>query len=354
MSPRHPQLAAVPGISKPVLAALAKSRVTLVQHLLAWPEAELARHSGLSQGVLRAACTAVHAAFAARCRTASDERALDGATGNVRYASAMLEARGPAALTGAREAELVELVGLPGSGKTQLCLTAAAAAASSGKGVVLFDTSAALSVDRIVDILAACDVSPRGINDALRRTLVIPVGTLAEAGQALSRLVDDVLTVRAAGRTAGRANGQASSDGQDANVSATAILRDVGLIVFDSPAALLAPVLGWRWPDGWTGYACSNEIATRLRALANLTRARVLTTNRQVRAEQEGDLRAALGRSWAHVCDVRLFLEEERAGADGDAEPGVLRIVQRRTSSRRGPVEPVTMQVTQAGVSVLT
>jgi hypothetical protein len=335
MSPRHPQLAAVPGISKPVLAALAKSRVTLVQHLLAWPEAELARHSGLSQGVLRAACTAVHAAFAARCRTASDERALDGATGN-------------------REAELVELVGLPGSGKTQLCLTAAAAAASSGKGVVLFDTSAALSVDRIVDILAACDVSPRGINDALRRTLVIPVGTLAEAGQALSRLVDDVLTVRAAGRTAGGANGRASSDCQDANVSATAILRDVGLIVFDSPAALLAPVLGWRWPDGWTGYACSNEIATRLRALANLTRARVLTTNRQVRAEQEGDLRAALGRSWAHVCDVRLFLEEERAGADGDAEPGVLRVVQRRTSSRRGPVEPVTMQVTQAGVSVLT
>lgn len=54
---------------------------------------------------------------------------------------------------GVREGHLTELCGDSGSGKTQLCMTAAAVTAARAEGVVYIDTGTAVSAARLQKIL---------------------------------------------------------------------------------------------------------------------------------------------------------------------------------------------------------
>lgn len=347
--PRRPTLSSVPGIDASVVAVLAKARVSLVQHLLAWPEADLARNTGLSRSAIRQACAAVHSCYAARGEVASDMRTAAIAKANLLerrvYRPSALQARSVSTLFDARPGDLIEFVGVSGSGKTQLCLSVAAAALACGQGVVLLDTSSGLSIERIASVIKACDGSDDDVNDALQRVLVVPVGTLSKTQEALSALVEDCLSVKALYRPGKRIAG---SNSDDEHAAAAAVLSNLGMIVFDSPAAVLAPALGWRWPDGWSGFASSNEVSRSLRSLARITDAVVVMTNRQARSDRKSEYRPALGRSWAHVADGRIFLEEVASSFE---QTGVLQTVCRAITKRAGLSEPFLLQVDDLGVS---
>jgi RAD51-like protein 3 len=354
---QRPPLSSVPGIDQFVVLKLAEARVADVHSLLAWPETELCKAAGLDRAALRAACTAVHARYAARRQCAADIYAsVNAASAAVsatpvhrdRFPNPQLRNRSPLALCGARPGDIVELVGLPCSGKTQLCLTAAAAVASSGRGVVLLDSTSALSVDRIDSILSACGLDRSIIGNALDRVITIPVGTLAAAEVALTALTNDILAVKAMWIALGL-GGHADTTMDDAALICAA-LADVGLIVFDSPASLLAPVLGWKWSDGWTGYASSNQISGFLRRLSTLTHAPVLMTNRQAKGDRDSDQqRAALGRSWSHVPDVRVYLEA-RSPAEDDDDHSTLFVNRQIQFKRTRTCSSTLLQIDAMGV----
>lgn len=352
-STRLPRLDSVPGISASALASLAAARVTLVQHLLAWPESELVRQTDLSEEELRVCFRAVYAAFVPRVRFASEELAVVEQARGGRSAQAIAGALFD--LTAAVDGDLVDVIGAPGSGKTQLCLTVAAIAAAAGKGVVLFDTNAALSVRRVAAILEARKVSAKEAEKACGRIIHIPVATLADAESALSRLSDDICvakTIAPASMTLQSCSG--SVDGKSVNVQD--ILADVGVIVFDSVASLLSPALGHRRPDGWDGYACSNSLAAHFRSLARMTRATLLVTNRRLGRDGDSECKGALGRSWAHVCDAKVYLEEvDKDDVDDVDDFGValeLKIRIKRAAARSAALPSKDARITEAGVVI--
>lgn len=347
-SSRLPRLDSVPGISASALASLAAARVTLVQHLLAWPETELVRQTDLSAEELRVCFRAVYAAFVPRARLASEELAIAERARDCRYAQAIGSALFD--LTGAGDGDLVDVIGGPGSGKTQLCLTVAAIAAAAGKGVVLFDTNAALSVRRIATILEARKVATDETETACGRIIHIPVATLTDAEAALSRLSDDICvanTIAPMRMTLQPCSGSVGG----ARVNVQNILSNIGLIVFDSVASLLSPALGHKRPDGWDGYACSNSLATHFRSLARMTRATFLVTNRRLGRDGDCEHIGALGRSWAQVCDAKVYLEEVgKDDADDFSEELVLKIKMKRSAARSPALPSTEASITASGV----
>lgn len=340
-SSRSPLLISVSGLDSNVLSTLAEARVTKVQHFLAWPAAELAKKTGLSIEIIRETASAVHARFGSRPKTALEERDLHRQCTGTSYMPAHLKGQALTTLTGAREGDVVELVGPPGCGKTQHALTLAATVAASGKGVVMIDTSAAISVDRIVQILAAFGLPIADIESTLNRILIIPAGTATRCEQVLAALINDKLTVLA----------MSNKIAENITSQAMTVVRDVGLVVLDSGASLLAPALGWKWEDGWSGVAFSNALSNQVRTLANLTQATVVLTNRQAR-RNGGELRAALGRSWAYFCDRRIYLEVEDVG-EGLEEDDHFVVIQRRLSKRHGTEAPKKALVGLTGVHIL-
>eukprot|EP00173_Palmaria_palmata_P002362 Plantae.Rhodophyta-Palmaria_palmata.ctg250.p1 GENE.Plantae.Rhodophyta-Palmaria_palmata.ctg250~~Plantae.Rhodophyta-Palmaria_palmata.ctg250.p1 ORF type:complete len:346 (+),score=42.30 Plantae.Rhodophyta-Palmaria_palmata.ctg250:193-1230(+) len=329
-----PLLITVSGIDRSVFSALADARITKVQHFLAWPEVELAKKTDLPVSKIKEISAAVHARFGSKSTTALQERGF--------HRQGFGTPSTLTSLTGAKEGDIVELVGPPGCGKTQHALTLVASVASSGKGVVVMDTSAAVSTDRIAQILASFGLTQSDIGSAMNRILILPAGTVEQCELGLAALIDDRLTVLA------------MSVKTFANLTSPSMLvvRDMGLVVIDSGAALISPTLGWRWKDGWSGVACSNTLSNHIRTLADLTQASVVLTNRLVRKESD-ELRAALGRSWVYLCDTRIYLDvennAERPGEDDDS----ICVVQKRLSKSSGLGAPKRALVGPSGVHIL-
>lgn len=102
--------------------------------------------------------------------------------------------------------------------------------------------------------------------------LIVPAGTVAQCEQVLAALIDDKLTVLAI-------TPKTSENMASPSMSAV-ILRGMGLLVLHSGAALVSSALGWGSKDGWSGVACSKTLSSHMRTLADLTKARVILTNR--------------------------------------------------------------------------
>jgi hypothetical protein len=206
---------------------------------------------------------------------------------------------------------------------------------------LLLDSAGSMDIARISDILRASGLEQPDIEDALDLIYVIPAGSLEAADAALDFLINDLLSIAALYQ---RETKQSPLD--DTVIAAepagyhslNTILQKLALVVFDSPAAILSPVLGWRLPDGWTGHAFSNRLASQLRTIASTSNAVVLMTNRLVRGERDSDRRVALGRSWVHIADTRVFLEESHSDL---ADSNCLRFT-KKVSSRRSSIEPPT------------
>jgi RAD51-like protein 3 len=346
-----PLLSGISEIDEDVLRALANRRVTRVPHLLAWPEADLARSAGVTPAAIQSACRAVHMRYGAR-RVSGVDLLTEEST--ERKSCRCISPEFPRCslwnMCRAYPGDIVEITGGPGSGKTQMCLTIAAAVAGGGEGVVLLDSSGSMDCDRISDILIAWGFNKAEVEESLDLILVIPVPSIESADAALKSLIEDVLS------TSALFPSQFGIDNIDSVCQVDCLedqctmihpLQKLALVIFDSPAALLGPVLGLRWPDGWTGYAFSSKIAGQLRELANVSNAVILTTNRLVRVECERERRAALGRSWSHVSDTRVFLDETK----GDlAAPEGMFFTRRISSRRTGAVESTLMRMTPRGI----
>lgn len=331
-----PLLATVSGIDRSVLSVLADARVTKVQHFLAWPAAELAKKTDLPISTIKQISAAVHARFGSKSTTALQERRF--------HRQCFGTPSALTSLTGAKEGDIVELVGSPGCGKTQHALALVASVAASGKGAVVIDSSAAISTGRIAQILASSGLAPSDVGSAMNRILILPAGTVEQCERVLAALIDDRLTVLS------------MSVKTCANLTSPsmAVVRDLGLVVVDSGAALIAPTLGWRWKDGWSGVACSNTLSNHIRTLADLTQATVVLTNRLARKESD-ELRAALGRSWVYLCDTRIYLEvennEETPGEEDDDDS--ICVVQKRLSKSSGFSAPKRVLIGEHGVHTL-
>ncbi|XP_022365611.1 DNA repair protein RAD51 homolog 4 isoform X2 [Enhydra lutris kenyoni] len=156
--------------------------------------------------------------------------------------------------------EVTEIVGGPGSGKTQVCLRVAANVAYSLQQNVLYiDSNGGLTASRILQLLQA-------------------------------RTPDEEQQVSSASAT-------------------------VKVVVVDSVTAVVSPLLGGQQREG---LALMMQLARELKTLARDLGVAVMVTNHMTRDRDSGDLKPALGRSWSFVPSTRILLDiEEGAGASG-------------------------------------
>ncbi|KAG5177690.1 P-loop containing nucleoside triphosphate hydrolase protein [Tribonema minus] len=219
--------------------------------------------------------------------------------------------------------QVTEVVGQTGAGKTQLCMSAAAVAASSGIGVLYIDTTNGCSPRRLQEIAAARGGSAAA-PAALSHITIERCYSLANVLAALDGLATRL--VRTPIATAAAAAGSSSS------------AHAIRLVILDSAAAVLAPLLGGE--GNAPGAAALATLAAALSHTALSLSVAVLVTNGAVadRAPPPssggggsgsrgfgrsgssgggdgGGKRAALGARWAAAPAVRLLL-------DGGAQSG--------------------------------
>ncbi|XP_022422111.1 DNA repair protein RAD51 homolog 4 isoform X2 [Delphinapterus leucas] len=156
--------------------------------------------------------------------------------------------------------EVTEIVGGPGSGKTQVCLHVAANVAHGLQQNVLYiDSTGGLTASRILQLLQA--------------------------------------------RTPEEEEQVSSSSGT------------LKVVVVDSVTAVVAPLLGGQQREG---LALMMQLARELKTLARDLSVALLVTNHMTRDRDSGQLKPALGRSWSFVPSTRLLLDTSQgAGASG-------------------------------------
>lgn len=209
--------------------------------------------------------------------------------------------------------QVVEVVGRPHSGKTAIATDVARHALAAGRCVVWFETTH-----------SAWEVRSRFPSPLLSRPdqLVIhAVPTYAVAVDALRAVVSTLTTT-----THLQQRCEQQQQQQQAKV-----------IVFDSIAAIVTPVLGLRVPPAWSGHVALDVVASLLRTAAATVLADVVVTNRVVVVANQhhgsglnmnqGQSRqqeqyTALGNKWAAFVDASIFLSRccDDYGSSGNGE----------------------------------
>ncbi|NWU81521.1 RA51D protein, partial [Onychorhynchus coronatus] len=215
--------------------------------------------------------------------------------------------------------EVTELMGAPGSGKTQVCLGIAASVSLGLKQHVLFlDSTGGFIASRLYQMLQAqtedeeeqASSSEAGPS-ALQRIQVVRVFDIYEMLSALQELRD-------------RLSQQV--------VSSTGPLK---IVVIDSVSAVIYPLLGGRQSEG---LAIMMQLSRELKTLAREFSLAVVVTNQVTRDSSTGPLKPALGRSWSFVPSTRVLLESKEAA--GDKGP-----TQRVVALAKSPRQPTGLQV---------
>ncbi|XP_003797244.1 DNA repair protein RAD51 homolog 4 [Otolemur garnettii] len=185
--------------------------------------------------------------------------------------------------TGLYTGEVTEIVGGPGSGKTQICLCVAANVAHGLQQNVLYiDSNGGLTASRLLQLLEARTQDEEEQARALQR---IQVAHAFDIFQMLNVLQDLRSTV---------AQQVTSSSGT------------VKVVVVDSVTAVVSPLLGGQQREG---LALMMQLARELKTLARDLGTAVVVTNHMTRDRDSGRLKPALGRSWSFVPSTRLFLD---------------------------------------------
>uniref|UniRef100_A0A8B9ZXD9 DNA repair protein RAD51 homolog 4 n=1 Tax=Anas zonorhyncha TaxID=75864 RepID=A0A8B9ZXD9_9AVES len=183
--------------------------------------------------------------------------------------------------------EVTELMGAPGSGKTQVCLSIAASVSLGLKQHVLFlDSTGGFTASRLYQMLQAQAEDEEEQLEALQRIQVARVFDVYEMLSALQEVRD-------------RLSQQA--------VSCTGPLKTV---LIDSVSAVIHPLLGGRQSEG---LAVMMQLARELKMLAKEFSLAVVVTNQVTRDSSTGLLKPALGRSWSFVPSTRVLLESKGA-----------------------------------------
>ncbi|XP_052513995.1 DNA repair protein RAD51 homolog 4 isoform X1 [Budorcas taxicolor] len=206
--------------------------------------------------------------------------------------------------------EVTEIVGAPGSGKTQVCLCVAASVAHGLQQNVLYiDSNGGLTASRILQLLQARTPDEEEQAGALQRIQVVRAFDIFQMLGALQDL-------------RGAVSQQVSSSSGTLKV-----------VVVDSVAAVVAPLLGGQQREG---LALMVQLARELKTLARDLSVAVLVrkwawpvmlafslvpglhqvgrcsfqvTNHMTRDRDSGQLKPALGRSWSFVPSTRLLLD---------------------------------------------
>ncbi|GAQ77799.1 DNA repair protein RAD51 [Klebsormidium nitens] len=200
---------------------------------------------------------------------------------------------------GLRPGTITELVGTSASGKTQLCLQAAAAAALELRASVAFiDTSNSFSAHRLAQIVTGLHGKDKFVEhkqelrNVARRVLCFKAFDIYTA----LRLLDDLLV---------HMDGAESKRGGDGNQGD--FFQKLQLLILDSASAIISPVLGGAHTQG---HALMVSLSGLLRQIALKHNIAVLVTNHTVSGEG-GRPKPALGESWKSVPSVRLALARE-------------------------------------------
>ncbi|XP_065709211.1 DNA repair protein RAD51 homolog 4 [Patagioenas fasciata] len=183
--------------------------------------------------------------------------------------------------------EVMELMGAPGSGKTQVCLGIAASVSLGLKQHVLFlDSTGGFAASRLYQILRARAEDEEEQLEALQRIQVIRAFDIYEVLSALQDLRD-------------RLSQQVMSS-----------MGPLKVVMVDSVSAVVYPLLGGKQSEG---LAIMMQLAKELKTLAREFSLAVVVTNQVTRDSSTGLLKPALGRSWSFVPSTRVLLESKEA-----------------------------------------
>nr|XP_010297991.1 PREDICTED: DNA repair protein RAD51 homolog 4 [Balearica regulorum gibbericeps] len=208
--------------------------------------------------------------------------------------------------------EVTELMGAPGSGKTQVCLGIAASVSLGLKQHVLFlDSTGGFTASRLYQMLRARAEDEEEQLEALQRIQVVRVFDVYEMLSALQELRD-------------RLSQQVVSSAGPFKI-----------VVIDSVSAVIYPLLGGKQSEG---LAIMMQLARELKTLAREFSLAVVVTNQVTRDSSTGPLKPALGRSWSFVPSTRVLLESKEAAWEKAT-------TQRVASLAKSPRQPTGIQV---------
>ena len=195
---------------------------------------------------------------------------------------------------GLRQGEVIEIVGPSASGKTQVCLSAAASFAALGHRVVYVDTGGGFSATRIKQFhrgFLTEDADEGEVARNLRQTLDLIAVHRCHDVFSLLHLLSQLAE-------------EASEDDNNPDRAT------MGLLVIDSLSSLLSPLLTKAHHQGYTIMA---TVAASLRGLATTRKTAALYTNHTVSAGQDAladdhgsNLKPALGARWTSVPHRRI------------------------------------------------
>ncbi|NXC68355.1 RA51D protein, partial [Anhinga anhinga] len=207
--------------------------------------------------------------------------------------------------------EVTELMGAPGSGKTQVCLGIAASVSLGLKQHVLFlDSTGGFTASRLYQILQG-QAEDKEEQAALQRIQVVRVFDIYEMLKALQELRDCL------------------------SQQVMSSMGPLKIVVIDSVSAVIYPLLGGKQSEG---LAIMMQLARELKTLAREFSLAVVVTNQVTRDSSTGSLKPALGRSWSFVPSTRVLLESKEATWEKAT-------TQRVASLAKSPRQPTGIQV---------
>lgn len=199
---------------------------------------------------------------------------------------------------GLRQGQVIEFAGPSASGKTQLCLSAAASFAALGHRVVYVDTTGGFSAMRVKQFHRGFfteDADKTEVAQHLKQTLNLIAVHSCHDVFSLLHLLSQL--------------GEEASEDDNNPEHAT-----MGLLVIDSLSSLLSPLLTKAHHQGYTIMA---TVAAMLRGLAATRKTAALYTNHTVSAGQDSladdhgsNLKPALGTRWTSVPHRRIRLDK--------------------------------------------
>ncbi|KAJ7387110.1 DNA repair protein rad51d [Desmophyllum pertusum] len=211
--------------------------------------------------------------------------------------------------------ELTEIVGAAGVGKSQICMSIAMFTATETKNNVLYiDTGGSLSATRIKEMLQGWNSSldDQEVHDILSRISVIQAFDIFSVLEALESVRQRIC-----------------NQGDDGDDDSTQHLR---IIIVDSVAGVISPILGGQQIHG---HSLMVNLSRILKSLAVEHSVAVVITNNVVTDSSKSSFstKPALGPTWAHVPNTRLFIQKNPASQANSSE--VERIATLTKSSRQ-------------------
>ncbi|XP_068766102.1 DNA repair protein RAD51 homolog 4 isoform X1 [Struthio camelus] len=215
--------------------------------------------------------------------------------------------------------EVTELMGAPGSGKTQVCLSIAASVSLGLKQHVLFlDSTGGFTASRLYQMLRARAEEEEEQLEALQRVQVARVFDVYEMLGALQELRDSL------------------------SQQVMSSMGPLKVVLIDSISAVIYPLLGGKQSEEILhpppGLALMMQLARELKTLAREFSLTIVMTNQVTRDSSTGPLKPALGRSWSFVPSTRVLLESKEATWEKAN-------TQRIASLAKSPRQPTGIQV---------